>query len=83
MKQLMMVFIAAGLLMSVSFAQDTTDSKDKTATTQEARKDGCNGMDCKNSRECCKNMKTRKGVKAVKTSQKSQSKKVQKMDTKQ
>ncbi len=80
MKQLMMALATAGLLLSVSVAQDKTDGKAKTETTQEAKKNDC-PMECKN-KECCKNTKAGSATKGVKSSEKQQPKKVQKTETK-
>ncbi len=81
MKQLMMALVAAGLLLSVSVAQDKTDGKAKTEAVQEAKKSDC-PQECKN-KECCKNMKAGKATKGEKTSEKSQPKKAQKAETKE
>ncbi len=80
MKHLMMALVAAGLLSSVSIAQEKSDNKSKTETTQETRKRDC-GMECRD-KECCKNMKAGKATKKAKTSEKSQPKKAQKPETK-
>ncbi len=81
MKQLMMAVVATGLLLSVSIAQEKTDNKSKTETTQETRKGDCS-MECKD-KGCCKNMKAGKATKKARTSEKSQSKNAQKPEAKQ